>query len=52
MCDSFAVQCDESFKCVLRTVYGVDNCFWQQVYGRQQTRQMLRRSLAWRDCQI
>ena len=52
MCDSFAVQCDESSKCVLKVIYGVDNCFWQRVYGRQQAQQVLRRSPARRNCQI
>ena len=48
MYDSSAVQCDESSKCVLKLVYGADNCFWQQVHGRQQARQVLRRSPVWR----
>ena len=51
MCDSFAVQCDESSKCVLKVIYGVDNCFSQQVYGRQQVQQVLRRSPVRRHCQ-
>jgi hypothetical protein len=41
MYDSYAVRCDESSKCVLKVVYGVDNCFWQQVHGRQQAQQVL-----------
>ena len=35
MCDLFAMQCEDSSKCVLKLVYGADNCFYQSAHGRQ-----------------
>ncbi len=52
MCDSFAMRCDESSKCILKLDYGVDKCFSLRVHGRQQAQHVLRSSPVWRDRRI